>query len=74
MNIEEIKQAIRLLSPDELSRFHEWLAEYKGKVKTDELSDLKESLEEKLVRLRGSLKGKGGLKTLVEERRKESLL
>ncbi len=74
MNIEEIKQAIRQLSPDELSHFHEWFAEYKGKVKTDELSDLKESLEEKLVRLRGSLKGKGGLKTLVEERRKESLL
>lgn len=74
MNIEEIKQAIRQLSPDELSRFHKWFSEYDGKVKTGKLSDLQESLEEKLVRLRGSLKGKGGLKTLVEERRKESLL
>ena len=74
MNIEEIKQAIRQLSPDELSRFHEWVSEYDGKVKTSALNDLQESLEEKLVRLRGSLKGKGGLKTLVEERRKESLL
>ncbi len=74
MNIEKLKQAIRQLSPDELSRFHEWFAEYGGKAKTGELSSLHESLEEKLVRLRGSLKGKGGLKTLVEERRKESLL
>lgn len=74
MNIEEIKQAIRQLPPDELSRFYEWFVEYDCKVKTGELNDLQESLEEKLVRLRGSLKGKGGLKTLVEERRKESLL
>ena len=74
MNIEEIKQAIRQLSPEELSRFHEWFADYDSKVKAGKLSDLQESLEEKLIRLRGSLKGKGGLKTLVEERRKESLL
>ena len=74
MNIEEIKQVIRQLSPDELSRFHEWFAEYDRKVKTGELSGLQESLEEELVRLRGSLKGRGVLKTLVEERRKESLL
>jgi len=74
MNIEELKQAIRQLPPDELSRFREWFAEYDGKVKTDGVSDLQESLDEKLKRLRGSLKGKGGLKTLVEERRKESLL
>lgn len=74
MNIEEIKQAIRQLSPDELFRFREWFAKYDSKIKTGELNDLHESLEEKLVRLRGSLKGKGGLKTLIEERRKESLL
>lgn len=74
MNIEELKWAIRQLSPDELFRFHEWFSEYNGKVKTGEISDLQETLEKKLVRLRGSLKGKGGLKTLVEERRKESLL
>lgn len=74
MNIEEIKQAITQLSPDELSRFYEWFAEYDDKVKTGELSDLQESLEVKLKRLRGSLKGKGGLKTLMEEPRKESLL
>jgi len=74
MNIEELKQAVRQLSPDELFRFREWFAEYDDKVKAGELSDLQESLEDKLVRLRGSLKGKGGLKTLVEERRKESLL
>lgn len=74
MNIDEIKQAIRQLSPDELSRFYEWFADYDSKVKAGELNDLQESLEEKLVRLRGSLKGKSGLKTLIEERRKESLL
>ncbi|MCB0100650.1 MAG: hypothetical protein H6635_05410 [Anaerolineales bacterium] len=74
MNIEEIKQAITQLSSDDLSHFREWFREHEGKVKAGELNDMQESLEEKLKRLRGSLKGKGGLKTLMEERRKESLL
>jgi hypothetical protein len=73
MNIEEIKQAIAQLSSDDLSRFREWFREYEGKVEAGELNDMPESLEEKLKRLRGSLKGKSGLKTLMEERRKESL-
>lgn len=74
MNIEELKQAIMQLSPDELSRFREWFKEYENNINTGELNDSQETFEETLKRLRGSLKGKGILKTLMEERRKESIL
>lgn len=74
MNIEELKQAIMQLSPDELSRFREWFKEYENNSNTGELNDSQETFEETLKRLRGSLKGKGVLKTLMEERRKESIL
>jgi inorganic pyrophosphatase len=73
MNLEEIQQAITELSPDELSRFREWFKKYESNINSGELRDSKE-IRETLRRLRGSLKGKGVLKTLMEERRKESLL
>lgn len=73
MNIEEIKQAITMLSPDELSHFRDWFKEYERNIDSGKLKDLKQ-LRETLRRLRGSLKGKGALKTLMEERQKESLL
>lgn len=73
MNLEVIKQAIRKLSPDELSHLREWFKEYKSNVDSAKLKDQKQ-FRETLRRLRGSLKGKGGLKILMEERRKESLL
>lgn len=73
MNLEEIQQAITRLSPDELSRFREWFKEYERDVDSGRLKDSKQ-FREMLRRLRGSLKGKGVLKSLMEERRKESLL
>ena len=74
MNIEEIQQAITELSPDELARFREWFKGFEGEVKSGELNDSQQPIEEVLKRLRGSLKGSGTLKALMEERRKENLL
>jgi len=74
MNIEEIQQAITKLSPDELAHFRVWFKEFESNVHAGELNDSQETFEETLKRLRGSLKGKGVLKALMEERRKESLL
>lgn len=73
MNIEEIQQAISKLSPEESARFREWFKEYEGNVRADDLNDSVQ-FKETLKRLRGSLKGTGILKALMEERRKESLL
>lgn len=74
MNIEEIQQAITGLSPDELARFRVWFKAFEREVKLGELNDSQEPIEDILKRLRGSLKGSGALKTLMEERRKESVL
>jgi hypothetical protein len=74
MNIEEIQQAITRLSPEELTRFLAWIKEYESNVAAGELNDSKPSVKEILKKLRGSLKGKGLLKALMEERRKERLL
>jgi hypothetical protein len=74
MNIEELKQAIVKLPPDELARFRDWLKEYEKNVNAGELNDSKPPIEETLKKLRGSLKGTGALEALMEERRKESLL
>ena len=74
MNIEEIQQANSELPPEELTRFREWFREYESNAHARELKDSQESFEKTLKRLRSSLKGKGVLKTLMEERRKESLL
>lgn len=73
MNLEEIQQAVVKLSPDELSRFHEWFDEFERNITTNKKKNSKSSIEKTLKRMKGSLKGKGGLKTLMEERRKESL-
>ncbi len=73
MHIEEIKQAITELSPDELARFRDWFKGYESNVDSGEMKDSKQ-IRETLRKLRGSLKGKGALKTLMEERRKESRL
>jgi uncharacterized protein YdcH (DUF465 family) len=74
MNIEEIRQAISKLSPEELAHFRAWFEEYLENAETDKLTDSQEELEERLKRLKGSLKGTGILKALMEDRRKESLL
>lgn len=73
MNLEEIKQAVTNLAPDDLARFRKWFKNHENHVNAGELTDSKQ-IRETLKRLRGSLKGTGALKTLMEERRKESLL
>ena len=74
MNIKEIQHAITKLSPDELTRFRAWFKEYESHVDSSESSDSQLPIRETLKKLRGSLKGKGVLKALMEERRRESLL
>ncbi len=62
MNVEEIKQAISKLSPEDFGQFRMWFEEFENK-RANILS-----VEEKLTRLRGSLKGKGILKAFSEEK------
>ncbi|GJQ51680.1 MAG: hypothetical protein HKUEN02_05270 [Anaerolineaceae bacterium] len=71
MNIDEIQQAIAKLSPDELTQLREWLKEHEGKVKAGASDGSNASIEVTLKRLRGSLKGKGLLKALMEEKYRE---
>lgn len=73
MNLKEIKKAVTNLAPDDLARFHKWFKNHENHVNAGEITDAKQ-IRETLKRLRGSLKGTGALKTLMEERRKESLL
>lgn len=68
MNVEEIKQAISELSPVELAQFRKWFEEFENK-RANNLS-----VEEQLARLRGSLKGKGMLKALLKEKKREKEL
>ena len=68
MNVEEIKQAISELSPEELAQFRKWFEEFQNKRANIQ------SVEKQLTRLRGSLKGKGILKAyLVEKQRDRDL-
>lgn len=71
MNLEEIQQAIKRLSPDELTQLREWLREYEGRIKAGVPEESNESIRERLRRLQGSLKGTGALETLMEEKRRE---
>lgn len=70
MNLEEIKQAVKKLSPDDFVSFCEWFKNHESHVKMRDSNQI----EEKLKRLQGSLKSTGALKVLMEERQKESLL
>jgi hypothetical protein len=70
VNLEEIKQAVAKLSPDDFIRFREWFKNHESHVNAGN----SKQIEEKLKRLQGSLKGTGAVKTLMEERRKESLM
>jgi hypothetical protein len=74
MNIEAIQQAVTRLSPEELARFRAWFREFENQVILSEATSVDAPTREQINKLRGSLKGKGGLKALMEERRKESLL
>lgn len=73
MNLEEIKQAVTNLAPDDLARFRMWFKDHQDHANAGQWKD-PEQIRETVRRLRGSLKGKGVLKAFMEERRKESLL
>ena len=68
MNVHEIQQAIKELSPDELVLLRHWLEEFERESEVRKLANL--PTREKLKKLRGSLKGKGVLKAFMEERHK----
>ena len=79
MTINEIEQAIRELSSEELARFRAWFEEFDAEVwdekfgrdaKSGKLTVSKSITEEHLKKLQGSLKGTGALKTLIDDRRR----
>jgi len=72
MNLKEIIQAVENLSPEELSHFRDWFKRRETPANSSKLDS--QPIEITLKRLQGSLKGSGALQTLMEERRKESLL
>lgn len=65
MNVEEIKQAISKLSPVELAQFRKWFEEFENQHANNE------TIEKRLTRLRGSLKGKGILKSYLTEKQRD---
>lgn len=65
MTVEEIKQAISDLSPEELAKLRKWFEEFEN-----ERVNMS-SVEEQLTRLRGSLKGKGILKAYLAEKQRD---
>jgi len=71
MNIKAIEQAITKLSQDDFIHFREWFKEYASNSPIGESANSRR-MEETLERLQGSLKGKSGLKTLMEERQGEA--
>ena len=81
MTIQEIKRAIAELSSSELAHFRQWFEEFniqaKGEQferdaksgKPDKLEDIA-LIKKRIRKLRGSLKGSGAMKALIEERHK----
>jgi hypothetical protein len=69
MNIEEIKRAITELSPNDLAIFRKWFAKLDPKFR--ESNTLEPTTKDLLKKLRGSLKGKGLLKSLMNEKKRE---
>ena len=70
MNIEAIQQAITRRSREELARFRAWFKEFENQVILSEATSIKSPSREQIHKLRGSLKGSGAMKALMEERRK----
>jgi len=72
MKLQEIEHAITKLNPRELARFRQWFAEFEHDAKSSKLDKHtnKAMFEKRLKETRGSLKGSGALKALMEERRK----
>jgi hypothetical protein len=72
MKLQEIKHAITELNPKELAHFRQWFEKFEKEAKTSKLDRPtdKALLGKRLKEMRGSLKGSGALKALMEERRK----
>ena len=72
MKIQEIERAVAELKPKELARFSAWFRAFENDAKSGRLDKPanKALIEKRLKKLRGSLKGSGALKALIEERRK----
>ena len=72
MKLQEIKHAITKLNPEELARFRQWFEEFEHDAKFSKLDKHtdKALFEKRLKETRGSLKGSGAMKTLMEERRR----
>ena len=72
MKLQEIEHAITKLNPKELARFRQWFEEFEHDTKSSKLEKHtnKAMFEKRLKKLRGSLKGSGALKALIEERHK----
>lgn len=66
MDLNEIQKAVSALTPDDLARFRRWFETFD----TDML-ERHDAIKTQLDGLQGSLKGKMGLQTLLDERRKE---
>jgi|APDOM4702015118_1054815.scaffolds.fasta_scaffold346055_2 hypothetical protein len=67
MNLQEIEHAIENLNSQDLARLRRWFKKFDTQ-KRDELEKL--AIKKRVRELRGSLKGSGALKALMEERRK----
>lgn len=72
MKLQEIKRAVTELKPKELARFRQWFEKFEKDAKSNKLDkDADKALLAKRIKeLRGSLKGSGAMKALMEERRK----
>lgn len=79
MTLDEIKQAIKKLSPNELTHLRQWFEEYDNQLWDEQFEiDAKSGKLDKIAnkaitrgylnKLRGSLKGKGLLKALMAEK------
>lgn len=69
MTIEEIQKAVKELSPNELVLFRKWFAQFDSKFRESKI--LQPTTEERIKDLQGSLKGKGVLKALMDEKKRE---
>ena len=72
MKLQEIKHAITELNPKELAQFRRWFEKFEKDAKSkilDKPTD-KAALRKRIKELRGSLKGSGAMKALMEERQK----
>jgi hypothetical protein len=69
MRIEEVKNAIKELSPNDLLLFRKWFSEFDANFR--ESNTQESTIEERLKHLQGSLRGKGLLKAFMDEKKYE---